>query len=128
MTAAQVAAALEGAVQVLAEQGWRQGPRTIIVGLDGIGPVDVGAAVILAAESRTTDQAEFWVTFTDALGVLAEWIGDTDTGPVSWRDPESLAVDVDAWADAPGRTLREVVHALYGAARLAHPTRDREAA
>ena len=124
MSAAQVAAALEGAVGVLAEQGWRQGPRAVVRDLR-LDPIDMGGAVLMAA---TVPDADAFGTYSEAVACLAEWIGDADTGPVSWRDPETLAVDVDAWADVPGRTLAEVVHALMGAARLAHPTRDREAA
>ena len=120
-----VAAALEGAVTVLAEQGWRQGPRTVVRDLH-LDPIDMGGAVLLAALAG--NDLVPTATYYEAVSCLAEWIGDADTGPAGWRDVESLAVDVDAWADVPGRTLREVVHALYGAARLTYPTRDREAA
>lgn len=119
MTAEQTAAILNDAVEVLAERGWRQGPRTLedIVAHRWPG-CRVGDAILFAATGHIDVDLDVITTLVEYA--LAEWIGENpDRGPVSWRDPESLAVDVDAWNDAPGRTIADVVRALRGAARLA---------
>ena len=121
-----VAAALEGAVGVLAEQGWRQGPRPTVrdIRLD---PVDMGGAILIAATDLAVGDTSG--VYTEAAYALAEWINENpDAGPVAWRDPSSVVTGVDAWNDRPGRTLAEVVHALYGAARFVYPARERNAA
>lgn len=113
---ADVAAVLEEAVGVLAERGWRQGPRDLAGILAGLsnGPVSVGHAILIA-----TPHPDMTGIHDAAVYALAEWIGEhPDSGPVSWRDAESLAVDVDAWNDAPDRTIADVVCALRGASRL----------
>lgn len=113
-TPADVAAVLEDAPRVLARYGWRQGPRTLEDIQTGRWPgFGLGDALWFAAEDAGM-RFPFDVA-SDAGGALVEWIDPRD----------SETVNLDAWNDAPDRTLRDVVRACYGAARLVWPHRER---